>query len=228
MKTSYILLAIIVLLTLTGMVATDLLLKQEYDKIDWRNPYQEYDKISLPNAKHWVIEGTPTEEIIVEQTNSNPYVLVTPTKLKFYRAYQKGDTVFVAFTPDYSGEQSEPRNVAEYKLSIGLVLRLPSLQTLQIKNGRLTLSELTKENLQVTLQNSRLRTQNLSVSKTFDLIARQNSFAALGKDRFQMLRTIVQDSSGVQLNDTQIETFTNQAAPKAEVQLRGQALKWLK
>ena len=210
------------------MVATDVLLKQQYDKIDWRNPYQAYEKRSLPSAKHWVIEGAPASEIVVVGSADKPQALVDPQFIKFYRIRQQEDTVFVAFTPDYAGWQSQPRDAADRKLYIAVVLRLPGLQTLRVKNGRLTLSELAKENLQVTLQNSRLRTQNLSVSKAFDLIASQNSFATLGPDHYGALRTVVQDSSGVQLNDTQIEVFTNQAAPKAEIQLRGKALKWLK
>ena len=228
MKTSYILLTVIALLTLTGMVATDVLLRQQYEKIDWRNPYQDFDKRPLPNAKHWVIEGTPTEEIIVEQTSGDSHVLVTPKQAKFYRSYQKGDTVFVAFTPDYSGEQSQPRDVADHKLSVSVVLRLTEIQTLRIKNGRLTLSELKKDRLHITLQNSRLRTDKLAVSELFELLVSQNSFAVLGTDQYKSLQTVLQDSSGVQLNDTQIEAFTRQVSPEAEIQLRGQTLKWLK
>lgn len=228
MKTSHILLAIIAFVALTGMVATDVLLKQQYDKIDWSNPYQDYKKRSLPTAKHWVIEGTPTNEIIVVKSASTPQALIAPELAKFYQTRQQGDTVFVAFTPDYSGYQSRPRDAADRELYTAVVLRLPSLQTLRVKNGRLTLSELTKENLQVTLQNSRLRTDKLAITGAFDLTASQNSFAVLGPDRYGSLQANIQDSSGVQLNDTQANTLTKQVSPKAEIRLRGQALKWLK
>ena len=227
MKTSSILLALIAVITLTGMVATDVLLKQQYNKVDWKNPYQDYEKRSLPTAKHWVIEGTPTEEIIIEGSSS-PQVWLTPKQAKFYRIQQQGDTVFVAFTPDYAGEQSQPRDAVDRKLYNAVVLRLPGLQTLRIKNGRLTLSELTKDKLSITLQNSRLRTHKLAIAGAFDLTASQNSFAVLGPDRYGSLQTVIQDSSGVQMNDTQAITFTKQLSPKAEIQLRGQALKWLK
>lgn len=72
MKASYILLSVLAIVTLTGMVATDVLLKQQYDKIDWTNPYQNYEKRSLPTAKHWVIVGTSTQEIIVERSAGVP------------------------------------------------------------------------------------------------------------------------------------------------------------
>lgn len=227
MKTSHIILAIIILVTLTGMVATDVLLKQQYDKVDWSNPYQEYEKRPLPTAKHWVIEGTPRAEIIVEQGTTPAQVLVKPDLIKFYRIRQQSDTLFVGFTLE--NDQSEPpRNATDYELGAGLVLRLPDVQSLRITNGRLTLRKSTLTNVTVSLLNSRLRTNGLTVKDRFDLTASQNSFAILGPDSYGSLRTVIQDSSGVRMNDTQALTFTKQVSPNAEVQLRGQALKWLK
>lgn len=99
MKTSHILLALITVITLTGMVATDLLIKQQYDKIDWRNTYQDFKKQDLPNARHWVVTGTPTSEIIVVKTIDKPQALIAPDEVKFYRVRLQGDTAFVSFTP---------------------------------------------------------------------------------------------------------------------------------
>ena len=229
MKTSYILLAVIATVTLTGMIATDVLLKQQYEQIDWHNPYQNFEQRSLPTAKHWVVEGGPTNEIIIERSKSKPQALVKSDYVKFYRTRQQGDTIFVAFTPDFTGYQSGPRNDAYYELGVQLVLRLPDWQTLQVKSARLTLRELTADKLTISLQNSRLRTNKLKISGSFSLIASQNSFAVLGpEDQYKTLQTIVQDSSGVQLNNAQAESFTKQVSPMAEVQLRGQALRWLK
>ncbi|MVM37715.1 hypothetical protein GO730_09070 [Spirosoma sp. HMF3257] len=228
MKTSYILLAIIALITLMGMVATDVLLKQEYDKIDWRNPYQDFEKRSLPRVNHWVVEGTPANEIMLMHSADKPQALVAPGLVKFFRFRQQGDTAFVSFTPDYSGYQSEPRDEADRELSIRLVLWLPDWQTLRVENARLTLSEFKGNKLTIALRNSRLRTNKLIISDSFDLTASANSFAVLGADQYKSLRTIVQDSSGVQLNNTQTEAFTKALSPKAEIQVRGQALKWLK
>ncbi len=226
MKTSYILLALIAVITLTGMVATDVLLKQQYDKIDWSNPYQDYEKRSLPTAKHWVIEGTPRAEIIVEQGTTAAQVLVKPDMIKFYRIRQQSDTLFVGFTLE-NDQREPPRNATDYELGAGLVLRLPDVQSIRITNGRLTLRKLTLTNVAVSLLNSRLRTNGLTVKNGFDLTSSQNSFAVLGPDRYGSLRTVVQDSSGVELNDTYMAAFTKELSPKAEVQLRGQALRWL-
>lgn len=76
MKTSHILLTIVAVVTLTGMVATDVLLKQQYDKVDWSDPYQDFDRRTLPSAKHWIIDSAPTDEIMVEQSIGPAQALV--------------------------------------------------------------------------------------------------------------------------------------------------------
>lgn len=226
MKTSHILLAILAVVTLTGMVATDVLLKQQYDKIDWSDPYQDFDRRTLPSAKHVVIEGAPTAEIVVEQNTGQAQALVQPEQTKFFRLRQQGDTTYVAFTPDYDGVH-EPKNNADYELNAGLVLRLPDLQSLRITNGRLSLRKRTATTLTISLENTRLRTNQLTTNGPMVLTASHNSFAVLGNDRYQSLRTIVRDSSGMRLNDTETGQFSSDVSPKAEMQLRGQALRWL-
>lgn len=226
MKTSHILLAIIAVVTLTGMVATDVLLKQQYEKIDWSNPYQDFDRRMLPSTKQWVIDGAPTGEIIIEQSTGQGGALVMPEWTRFFRVRQQGDTAYVTFTPDYKGSH-EPKNDAYTEQGAGLVLRLPDLQSLRVKNSRLTIRKRTTATLAIDLENTRLRTNYLTVNGPMTLTENRNSFAVLGTDRYQSLRLTVRDSSGAQLNDTQTEQFTPDVSPKAEVQLRGRALRWL-
>lgn len=226
MKTSHILLVIIAIVTLTGMVATDVLLKQQYEKIDWSDAYQNFDRRDVPTVRHWVIESAPTDEVIIEQSVGKAQALIRPERAKFFRVRQQGDTAYVTFTPDYDGSH-EPRNDAYNALGTGLVLRLPDLQSLRITNGRLTILKRTAATLTIGLDNTRLRTNYLTVNGPMILTESRNSFAILGTDRYQSLQAIVQDSSSVQLNDTQTEQFSPNASPKAEVQLRGRALRWL-
>ncbi|GAB3998332.1 hypothetical protein GCM10028807_45740 [Spirosoma daeguense] len=229
MKTSHILLAIILLVTLTGMVATDVLLKQEYQRIDWKNPYQSFVHRPLPGLKHYVIEGTPIGEIMLLRSTDKAEALIEPEQAKFYKTRQQGDTLFVSFTPEFSGYQGTPREDADYEKSKHVVLRIADLKSLRVKDSRLTLTDFGTDTLSITLQNSRLRTNKLGVSKGFSINSSQNSFAVLGtEDQYNLLRAVVQDSSGIQLNNTSIKTFVPNVSPKAEIQLRGDALKWLK
>lgn len=228
MKTSYILLAVIAFITLTGMVATDVLLKQQYDKLDWSNPYQSFEQRTLPIAKHVIIEGAPVAEIIVEKSLKTAQTLLLPSMANSYKCRKSGDTLFVSYRMNYDGQSRDPHHDIDYKLPVGMVLRLPDLQSLSITNGRLTVNNFETEQLAISLQNSRLFTSKLTVSNSFSLTAGQNSFAILESDRYQTLAAVVKDSSGVKLIDSQVNEFKSQLSPKAEIQLKGQALKWLK
>ena len=167
MKVSHILLTILALVTLTGMLATDVLLKKQYNAIDWRNPYQHFEKRPLPTARHWVIDGAPNIEIVVLESTDKTQALIAPDFTKYFRTKQQGDTVFVTFTPDYMGYQLDPRQDASQKLGVRLVLRLSALQTLRIQNGRVTLSELKKDSLRVTLRNSLLPNRRRGFKRLF-------------------------------------------------------------
>ncbi|MBC7777684.1 MAG: hypothetical protein H7246_19775 [Phycisphaerae bacterium] len=225
MKTSYVLLATVAAVTLTGLVATDVLLKQQYDKIDWSDRYRTFERRALPSARHLVIEAAPVAEIIVEK-NARPHALVDAAYVGFYRTRQRGDTLFVTLTPDFDG-RNDPKNNASAELRTGLVLRLPGLQSLRVRNGRLTIRDFTLNQLAVSLRGSRLRTNQLTVRDSFTLTESGNSFAVLGADRYQSLRVAVRDSSGLQLDNAEAGSFTAEVSPKAEVQLRGRALRWL-
>ncbi|GAB2563675.1 hypothetical protein [Spirosoma aerophilum] len=231
MKTSYILLAILAIITLTGMVATDLLLLQQYEKMDWSNPYQQFDRRVVPIASHVVIEGAPTSEIIVETgkyTRDSAQVFLLPSMANSFRSRKQGDTLFISYLMNYDGERRNPHNDIEYELPAGLVLRLPDLKSLRVTNGRLTLRNSHLNQLTLSLQNTRLRTQKLTVADDFALTASQNSFAKLGPDQYKSLRAVVQDSSGIQLNDSQIDVFKKELSPKADIHLNGRALTWMK
>ena len=227
MKTSHILLAIIAFFTLTGMLATNVLLKQEYGKIDWSDQYQEFERRAVTAARHWVIEAAPVAEIIIEKSPATQALLL-PSMANSYRARQSGDTVFVSFTMNYDGGSRDPHENNGYEYPAGLVLRLPDLESVRVLNGRLTVRNFAVNQLTIGAQNSRLRTDNLAVANAMDLSISQNSLAILGADTYKSLRLVAEDSSGVDLNNTQTEAFKAEVSPKAEVQLRGRALQWLK
>lgn len=208
------------------MVATDVLLKQQYDKINWQDKYQDFERRALPSAHHWVIESAPIAEVVIERSSGSPQALLLPAMADSYRTRQQGDTVFVRFSMNYKEGKRSPRDYLG-EIGTGLVLRLPTVQSIRFTNGALTLRNLTPVQLAVDLQNSRLRTDNVTVTGPFALTSHQNSFAMLNADRCASLRALVRDSSGILLNDIQTEAFAPELSPKAEVQLRGRALRWV-
>lgn len=227
MKTSYSLLALVALITLTGMITTDVLLKRQYTKIDWSDPYQTFERRALPAVRHLVIEAAPIAEVVVEQ-NPTAQALLLPAMASSYRTQQRGDTLVVSFTMNYTGEKRSPRDNSWYELPAGLVLRLPTIESVRMTNGCLTLRKMALDSLAVSLENTRLRTQQMTVKDALGIIADQNSFAMLGPERYPSLQAVIRDSSGLQLTNTQLGMLTTELSPKAEIQLSGQALKWLK
>lgn len=144
---------------------------------------------------------------------------------------QAKDTVFVSFTPDYSIDRNRPRDDADMQFPVEMVLGLPTdqQQSIRVINGRVSVEKLSAKQLTLELVKTRLQTDQLRVTDYFTLTSAQNSFATLGsKDQYKALQVVVKDSSGVLLNDVQTVAFSKQVSPRAEIQLRGRALSWLK
>ncbi|GAB3758568.1 hypothetical protein [Spirosoma pomorum] len=225
MKTSHILLAIIVLITLMGMTATNVLLKQEYDKLDWSNPLQGFDKRMLPAARHWVIDG-PVDEVIVEHgPQSEAYI--SPGRSN-YQLKQQGDTMFVSYLVVKQKYMYAKNRETDKEETIELVIRTPDLESVRMKNGRLTIRKFTLDSLNVSLINGRLRTSGLTVTGNCALDISQCSKTILGTDQYASLQATVRDSSALQLSNTQVRTLAVDPSHKAEVELSGRALRWLK
>lgn len=226
MKTSYYLLLAAAVITLTGMVGIDVLLKQGYEKIDWSNQYQFFARRSLPGASHLVISGTPGREIIVEP-GKEPMALVAPDDSLSFRFRMQHDTLFVSFNPDTTDHRSPRKTVGDDKTT-GLLLRLPTLESVNAINARLTLQDRPLTDLTVSLQNSLLFANQLTVPASFQLTERQNSLAMLTKGSYKTMQLMLQDSSAIHVNDTRIDTFSPTLSDRAEVQFSGQSTRWVK
>lgn len=243
MKTSHYLLIAAVLITLTGMVATDVLLTREYERIDWSDPYQFFARRNLPAATHVVISGTPNRDIVVEtgqvivvdvpgrSAHNEPVrqaqALVAPEDSLFFRSHIRHDTLYISFTPDTTSHDS-PRLEAGVDKRVGVLLRLPVIQSLTAINARVKMPQLTIPSLDVTLQNSYLNPFAIAIPGSFRLVERQNSLAELSGGNYKTINVVVQDSSAVHLNNPQIDAFSPTLSDRAEVQLRGKATRWVK
>lgn len=116
MKFSSVILLVTFLLLVTGMFASNILLKKEYDKIDKSDLYWTYGKILEHPFKYLKIEGGNITHIAFEQ-NKNASVRVFKNwygyENKVVKAYVKNDTLFVKFpnkTKDYYEKQFLQRN----------------------------------------------------------------------------------------------------------------------
>ncbi len=226
MKTSHYLLIAAVLITLTGMVATDVLLAREYAKIDWRDPYQFFVRRDLPAATHLVINGTGSREIFVE-TGQRSQALIAPDDSSFFSFRMQHDTLHVSFNPDTANHSSPSGSVWNNPMT-GLVVRLPAFVSVRGINTRLTIQNRTQPTLDVSLQNSVLFANKLTASPVLHLTETQNSFALLRDGHYKAVALVVQDSSAVHLHDPQIDAFSPTLSDRAEVQFKGKATRWVK
>lgn len=226
MKTSHYLLIAAVLITLTGMVATDVLLTREYKKIDWSDPYQFFARRSLPSATHLVINGTGSRDIFVE-TAQRAQALIAPDDSSYFSFRMQHDTLHVSFNPDTADHQRPIQSVWNSR-STGLVLRLPAFVSVRGINTRLTIQERTQPTLDVSLQNSVLFANKLTASPVLRLTETQKSFAILRSGTYKAVEVVVQDSSAIHIDDTQMDAFSPTLSDQAEVQFRGKATRWVK
>ncbi len=107
MKVSTTILLVTSVLLVTGMFASNVLLKKEYDKVDKSDLYWTYGKILEQPFKHLKIDGGNITNIAFEQ-NKNASVRVSKNwegyEKKLVKAFVKNDTLFVKFPNIYSSQ----------------------------------------------------------------------------------------------------------------------------
>lgn len=107
MKVSTSILLVTLVLLVTGLFASNLLLKKEYDKVDKSDLYWTYGKILQQPFKHLKIEGGNVTNIAFEP-NKNASVRVSKNwdgyDKEVVKAFVKNDTLFVKFPNTYKDE----------------------------------------------------------------------------------------------------------------------------
>lgn len=150
MKVSNIILTTALILTVTGMLVSNLILKSEYNKVDKNDPYWTYGKIQDQPFKHLNITGGNITNISFEQS---PHSSVKV--LKSWRGYHdsslktyvKQDTLFVMFS-------NRLENLPEkFWLMRMIPVRIfcPELLSITGFDTRITLDKFNRNNLQVSL-----------------------------------------------------------------------------
>ncbi len=231
MKPSTILLTLVAFVGLSGMVANNLLLKQEYDKINWSRPYPMFQRQALPSAiRHVVIETFPVASVVIE-AGDTAQILVKPDLAIHLKTRQRSDTLFVQFMPpgELSSGGFRPRDLYSVpKEGVGLVLRLRDLHSLTATESWLQLGRFRPDALTLTLNHSRLDALAVSSVGACQLTVNRGSWAQLGPGRFGSLAVSVPDTSLLQLFGTTAGVFTKRISPSATIQLTGGALGLLK
>ncbi|MCY7356092.1 MAG: hypothetical protein LH609_01215 [Rudanella sp.] len=223
MKTSIKLLCLLAIISLTGMLSVDGLLKQQYDRIDWSNPYQNFVVNSLPALRHVRISGTPGFVIHLQQ-NAKSQALLDPdlTGHRFVTT-QRGDTLLVVFKTKDNGWDGPIDKEWEYYRT-ALVLNLPALSSLSVNNVRVKVSGFETNQLSLIAHHARLITEKIRVSGTLSMQTENRAFAILNAYTCGTLRAIVRDSSGVQLDEIRPNRLITNVASGGELRIKGNQL----
>lgn len=226
MKTSIKLLILTACVALTGLVSVNALLKPEYDRIDWSNPYQNYVREVVPQLRHVQIMGVPDCQVLIRQ-DATPFMLVSPNLSRaFWQTSQRGDTLLLNFGVrgfTSIGPVKEPRtgwatNQAE------IVLNLPILSSLETNNVQVVLEGFLTNSLKIRTKHTLLHTRQLHIADELTIWAYDGSITQLNADSCGVLRLFVQDVSRVQLGNIQPTNIRPVVEPRAELWLRGQTL----
>ena len=225
MKTSVILFLLSIAVALTGMVSYNLLLKKEYDKIDWSNPYQFYKPQPIRAASHLVLNGNPNHEFLVEYSPTAS-LLVRPEDAYALRYHQTDDTLFIDYKP-IERYTIKPKNMTSHSFPVRILLRLPDLKQIKASRAHLVVQNFNVDSLTVDTNFTRLTLFNVRVSNSATISLRKESYLEFGAGSYQQMGMRVYDASGFDLHDAQIKQFNPVISDQTEVRLSGQALKWL-
>ena len=222
MKTSIKLLCLLAVITLTGMLSVNGLLKQQYDRIDWTNPYQNFTTQPIPALRHVRISGTPDYEIKLERNASAQALLDPDLSGHIFKTDRRGDTLLITFTAKGKGWNGPIDD--EWPGFVALVLHLPELNSLYTNNVRVTVSGFETPQLSLTAHHARLFTEKMRINGTLTVQTENQGFALIRADSCKTLRATLRDSSSMNLNSIHPIRLITDVAPKAGLRLKGQQL----
>lgn len=229
MKTSIKLLCLLAVVTLTGMVSINVLLKKQYDLLDWSNPYQSYISRPLPALRHVHIVGKLGYQVLIRQ-HPQASVLINPDfPLSKFQVSQRGDTLLIklsAADSNATGPVYEPWDEWE-KNQPDIALNLPELNSLEATNVRIAVDGFSATNLSLTSRHALLKTKRIRVPGSLAVQAQNGSIVRLNADTCGVLLVTARDSVSVSLDKIDPVRILPTIAPKAELRVRGQQVEQL-
>jgi hypothetical protein len=170
MKKSNLFLMTLGLITIVGMFITNVLLKNEYVKIDLTDPYKNY--ISVPAESYSVLDisgsnGYPIE-IVHKKTND---IKVLRSRLDHFKSNLRNDTLFIQFT----GSNIPMDQRYHSSTPAGIVIEKNTLTTIVSTNTHNRISGFTNQDLKLVLKGNSLMEVNNCDINTMEIDTRNSS-----------------------------------------------------
>jgi hypothetical protein len=223
MKASNILLIIMLSLFLTVVVASNIALKKEFDKIDKKDPYSGYTQHSLSPFRYVKLQGKSFG--VTEITEAEDFKIRFIVDQKYLDWKVVNDTLIVNYSKDFVEGEYIPAQRVYHKPSVYIFV--PKLDGLESDNITCSVKGLKSERLQVIQRGNAIL---LSKNQISDLNAQfSEGVVATIKDenRFGSSRVVVKDSSTFQVDADIFKSLDLEAGDGAHVSVPGSLLRKL-
>lgn len=199
MKKSNLFITVFGLIILFGMIATNMVLKKEYQKIDLSDPFKNY--ISITTKPYSVLDisgsnGYPIE-IIYKEIDT---IKVLRSRLKHFKSSYRNDTLFIQFTgSNVSMSQRHNSNTPP-----GIIIEKNKLSSIHLTDVHNRLSGFSNQDLNLSLKgnsyqeirNCMLNTLSIEMKNTSQIeFAKANTVDSLN---LKMMNTSVARLENIQ------------------------------
>lgn len=222
MKTSNIFIIVLSLVIISAMYATNVSLKNEYKKIDLKDPFKNYVSVKTEVYTVLNISGSNGYPIEIKQEKDND-IKVLRSRLQHFKSIVKNDTLFIEFTgSNISMQQSFLTTTPS-----GIIIYKNKLSSIHIANTHNRISGFINQDLELNLNgnshteisNSTLNTLDVKMENnsqiqflkknnvdSLTLIMKNESVANLDRISFKKINPILSDSITLVLSK---DTFKN-------------------
>ncbi len=176
MKTSNILLLSLLAFVLLSMVGANLSLKQQFDSIDWSNPYRGYTRDSLPAFKYLKITGIPSRYVAIESGETFEIWKANKENQQFTLGWElHGDTLVVVQKEEPSDFSYNSESIFEW--SPDAYIKVPDIEGIY-SSSRLRITGLKGSSLDVFQEGSKMLF-NQNALDSLRILGTSNSFLTL-------------------------------------------------
>ncbi|MDF1699086.1 MAG: hypothetical protein P1U56_24750 [Saprospiraceae bacterium] len=149
MKSSNILLLVLCIIVLSGMIYTNVVLKNEFQKIDLSDNLKNYISHSMESFSILEIKGSNGYPIEINKGNTND-VKVLRSRINHFSQRLFGDTLFIEFT----GSNIPLDQTYSMKTPPGIIIEVESLSEIRTSQTYNRISNFSDQDLNITLKNS--------------------------------------------------------------------------
>lgn len=224
MKTSNQLLIALLALVFIAIVATSMVLKAEYDKIDKDDPYYGYSLENPPSFRAVKLTGNFQELVQLQPGDAHEIRMHKSVKDEVQWKVQ-GDTLVVSF--NFPVRQQSDFYNAFYSRSARVYVMLPHLSSLNARGVTAKLTGWKQDSLELSMQGSKRGV--LLAESTIDQLsatAMQGGLILLeAGNRVAEAQVVVRDSSSFTAKYDVIDSLDLRADPRAQVALPGSLLR---